>query len=564
MHPTASELEAQLENAPDQQTRIDILNELAWVILLDDQEKAWGLTEKAYALASKGEFEMNPYLRGFAGSLRNFAALNNDAGKYDTALQQSLQALEILERNFDGRSETDLIKIEILGNASWTYRSLGDYVVATEYALKAMRLAQAMGDRRHESGMLNILSVIYAESNDLHAALEMGQKVQQCCRELGNIRGESLALNNLAMTYLELGNGEEALKACQESLRIARENGIDRVAITVLSTMGEIYLGIHEYTNAKECLLQALSLARERKTSPDEIECLLNLGKVYHFQQNDEDALTVLENALSLSRASKDRRGEFQCHKLLSDIYEKRGDLGAALEHYKQFHLLKETVFNENTANRLVGLRVVHQVETAKRDAEIQFLKNIELKREIEERKSAQKTLQKLASIDPLTGVLNRREFFVLGEREVEHAVQAGRPLTVILFDIDRFKQINDSYGHAIGDQFLIHTTKALSESLRQGEIIGRYGGDEFVVLLPGNNRFQGKQVAERLRNKIASQIIVTPKGDLSITLSLGIADISQSNNSTLEATLAIADQALYTAKRAGRNQLSVFNGSLS
>jgi diguanylate cyclase (GGDEF)-like protein len=563
MHPTASELEAQLDNAPDQQTRIDILNELAWVILLDDQEKAWGLTEKAYELASNGEFESAPYLLGLAGSLRNFAALNNDAGKYDTSLQQSLQALEILEQDPDGQPETDVMKIEILGNASWTYRSLGDYVVATEYALKALRLAQAMGDRRHESGMLNVLSVIYAESNDLHAALEMGQKVQQSCRELGNVRGESLALNNLAMTYLELGNGAEALKACQESLRIARENGIDRVVITVLSTMGEIYLGISEYDNAKECLMQALSLAREHQAIPDEIECQINLGKVYHSQQKDEDALTVLKNALSLSRASKDRRGEFHCNQLLSDIHEKRGDLGAALEHYKQFHLLKESVLNENTANRLVGLRVVHQVETAKRDAEIQFLKNIELKREIEERKSAQETLQKLASIDPLTGVLNRREFFVLGESEVQHAVQAGRPLTVILFDIDRFKQVNDSYGHAIGDQFLIHTTKILRECLRQGEIIGRYGGDEFVVLLPGSNRFHGEQVAERIREKIASQCIATSKGDLSITLSLGIADMSQTDTSTLETVLALADQALYTAKRAGRNQLAVYTDTI-
>jgi diguanylate cyclase (GGDEF)-like protein len=564
MHPTIAELESQLNNAPDKQTRIDVLNELAWAVHLEDPEKAWGLAGQAYELASQGEFEENPYQLGWVGSLRCFAALNNDAGKYDTALQQSLRALEMLDEDRGGKTKTKILIIEVMGNISWTYRSYGDYVVAAEYAMKALKLAQEIGDRQHESGMLNILSVIYAESNDLHAALEIGQKVQQCCRELGNVRGESLALNNLAMTYLELGNGEEALKACQESLRIARENGIDRVALTVLSTMGEIYLGIHEYTNAKEYLLQALSLAREHKASPDEIECQLNLGKVYHFQQNDEDALTVLENALSLSRASNDRRGEFQCHQLLSEVYEKRGQLGDALEHYKQFHTFKETVFNENTVKRLAGLQVIHQVETAKRDAEIQYLKNIELKREIEERRSAQETLEKLASLDPLTGVLNRREFFLLGEREVQHAVQSGRSLAVLLFDIDHFKQINDSYGHAIGDQFLIHATKALSESLRQGEIIGRYGGDEFVVLLPGNNRFQGKQIAERLRKTIASQIIVTPKGDLSITLSLGIADISQSNNSTLETTLALADQALYTAKRAGRNQLAVYENTFS
>jgi diguanylate cyclase (GGDEF)-like protein len=564
MKPTVPELEAQLKSATDKRARIDILNELAWVIHLNDQEKARSLAEQAYELASSGEFEEKAYLPGLAGSLRSLAALNNDAGNYDMALSQSLRALEILEGISDNRPETKIMMLDIFGNISWTYRSYGDYGVAAEYAMKALKVAQAVGDRQHESGMLNILSVIYAESNDLNAALEIGQKVLRYCRELGHVRGESIALNNLALTYLELGNGAQALQACQESLRLARENGIDAVALTALSTMGEVYLGIKDFAKAEEYLLQALTLAREHKAGSDEFQCLLNLGKVYQCQQNDQAALSAFQSALSLSQASNDRRGEFQCHQLLSEVYEKRRELEAALEHYKQFHALKETVFNENSAKRLAGLQVIHQVETAKRDAEIHYLKTIELKREIEERKSAQETLEKLASVDPLTGVLNRREFFTLGEREVERAFQAVQPLTVILFDLDHFKQINDTYGHAIGDQVLIYTTKTVRESLRQGEIIGRYGGDEFAILLPGSNCTQGQQIAERLRGKMASQLMTTPKGDLSLTLSLGIAELKRANNVTLETLLAHADQALYAAKRAGRNQLAVYTGSHS
>jgi diguanylate cyclase (GGDEF)-like protein len=100
-----------------------------------------------------------------------------------------------------------------------------------------------------------------------------------------------------------------------------------------------------------------------------------------------------------------------------------------------------------------------------------------------------------------------------------------------------------------------------MRESLRQGEIIGRYGGDEFVILLPGSNCIQGQQIAERLCEKIASQVIVTPSGDLSITLSLGIAELNRANDSSLETLIAHADQALYMAKRAGRNQLAVYTG---
>ena len=556
------ELEAQLEKATDQRTRIDLLHEIAWATHLDGQGRARTLAEQAYDLSTSGEFEKSPYLPGLAGSLRSLAAMNNDVGDYDMALSQSLRALEILDGIPDEKLEINLVKIDILGIASWTHRTLGDYVVAAEYAMKGLKLAQVIGDRRHEAGMLNILSVIYAEANDLHAALEIGQKVLQYCREGGNVRGESIALNNLAMTYLELGNGEQALEACKESLHLAREIGIEVVALTALSTMGEIYLGIKDFIKAEEYLLQALALAREKKAGSDELQCLLNLGKVYQRQQNDEAALSVLLSALSLSHASNDRRGEFQCHQLLSEVYEKQREFEAALQHFKQFHVLKETVFNENSAKRLAGLQVVHQVETAKRDAEIHYLKTIELKQEIEERKSAQESLQKLASIDPLTEVLNRREFFTLGEREVERALQKDQSLTVILFDLDHFKQINDTYGHAIGDQVLVRTTQTVRESLRQGEIVGRYGGDEFVILLPGSNSRQSRQIAERLVEKMVSQVIVTGNGDLSVTFSMGIADLKQTKDSTLEMLLAHADQALYAAKQAGRSQLVIYSAS--
>jgi diguanylate cyclase (GGDEF)-like protein len=559
----ALELEAQLNSAKDQRARIDVLNELAWTIHLNNQEKAQGLAEQAYELASSGEFEKEPYTFGLAGSLRCLASLNNDAGNYDTALKQSLRALEILEDNQGGKPEINIMILDVLGVISWTYRSFGDYGTAVEYALKALKAAQAKGDRQHESGMLNILSVIYAESNDLNEALEIGQKVLQTCRELGHVRGESIALNNLALTYLELGDGSKALEACQESLRLAQEHGIDAVAVTALSTIGEVYLGIKEFAKAEEYLLQALALSRQHHKGPDEFQCLLNLGKVYQFQQNDEAALAAFQSALSLSHTSNDHLGESQSHHLLSEVYEKRREFEAALQHFKQFHELKETIFNENTAKRLAGLRVIHQVETSKRDAEINYLKTVELKKKIEEQKDAQETLEKLVALDPLTGLLNRREFFLLGEREVEHALEIEQVLSAIVFDLDHFKQINDDYGHAIGDQVLIYIAKTVRETIRQGEIIGRYGGDEFALLLPGSNSASGQQIAERLREKMAYERIATPKGNLSITLSLGIAELRETHSTHLDTLLEFADQAMYAAKRAGRNQVMIYTENL-
>ena len=379
------ELEARLEKTTDPRTRIDLLHEIAWLIQLNDQEKGRSYAEQAYELSSSGEFDQKPYWPGLAGGLRSLAALNKDAGDYDLALSQSLRALEILESIPDEKIEIDRIKIDVLGVASWTYRSLGDYAIAAEYAIKGFKLAQAITARQHEAGMLNILSVIYAESNDLPAALETGQKVLQYCREEGNVRGESIALNNLAMTYLELGDGERALEVCQQSLRLAQENGIEAVALTALSTMGEIYLGIKKLVKAEEYLSQALTLAREKKAGSDELQCLLNLGKVYQGQDNDQAALFTFQEALSLSHTCNDRRCEFQCHQLLSEIYERQGDLVKALQHYKQYHLVKEQVFNETADHKLKNLRISHEVETLKKESEIHRLKNVELQAALEQ-----------------------------------------------------------------------------------------------------------------------------------------------------------------------------------
>jgi len=420
-------------------------------------------------------------------------------------------------------------------------------------------LAQETLNLHRETRILNILSVIYAEAENIGVALEMGLKVVQRQRELGYFPGESIALNNLALTYLDMGDGEKALSVCQESIRLAREHHLETVETTALSTLGEIYIGIHDLINAEKTLLDVLTRTRKQRLGSEEFQCVYHLGRVCFQLGKEEDAIQYLQSGLASTQASNDRRGEYLCHQLLTEIFEKKGDFETALKHHKKFHSLKETIFNENMAKRLIGLQVSHQVESAKKDANIQYLKNIELKREIEERKLAQEALAKLAGLDDLTGVLNRREFFNLGEKEIARTIQTDQPLSAILLDLDRFKQINDTYGHAVGDHALIEITRILRESLRQGEIIGRYGGDEFAILLPGSTRGHAKQIAERLLEKLKNQSIPTKKGDVSITASMGIADLAQATKKNLDALLDLADQALYEAKHAGKQQFFIF-----
>jgi diguanylate cyclase (GGDEF)-like protein/PAS domain S-box-containing protein len=165
--------------------------------------------------------------------------------------------------------------------------------------------------------------------------------------------------------------------------------------------------------------------------------------------------------------------------------------------------------------------------------------------------------VQMLAITDSLTGLLNRRGLFDLGQRELDRARRYKRPLAAILLDIDYFKQINDTFSHAIGDQVLKELALRCRKHLRDIDILGRYGGEEFAILLPETDEHSAGLIAERLREAMTEIPVQTGRGPISITISLGVAVI-RADTIELAVLLDHADTAMYAAKQAGRNQVAV------
>jgi diguanylate cyclase (GGDEF)-like protein len=165
--------------------------------------------------------------------------------------------------------------------------------------------------------------------------------------------------------------------------------------------------------------------------------------------------------------------------------------------------------------------------------------------------------VQRLAIIDELTGLYNRRGFFEIGEREWERANRLDRPLAALFLDIDHFKQFNDTYSYAVGDQVLRLLAECLRENLRKVDIAGRYGGEEFVVLLPETGVLVAKDVAERLRIAASSVRVKSDLEELGITISVGVCQKTP-DLTDLDALIAHAGQALRHAKNLGRNQVII------
>ena len=174
---------------------------------------------------------------------------------------------------------------------------------------------------------------------------------------------------------------------------------------------------------------------------------------------------------------------------------------------------------------------------------------------EITRHKLVEQSLSRLAYTDPLTGVGNRRWFLDVAAYEVLRAVRYGQPLAVMMVDLDHFKSINDRYGHAAGDDVLAGFARIAAGVLRESDIMGRLGGEEFAVLLPNATREGACALAERLLGQVRAQAVQTAGASVRFTVSIGVAVLGRHGGS-IEALLAAADAALYQAKRAGRDRI--------
>jgi diguanylate cyclase (GGDEF)-like protein/PAS domain S-box-containing protein len=176
--------------------------------------------------------------------------------------------------------------------------------------------------------------------------------------------------------------------------------------------------------------------------------------------------------------------------------------------------------------------------------------------RDVTERKQLEDELKRQAHIDELTGLNNRRHFFHLAEQELARTKRYGGPFTVLMLDVDRFKLVNDTYGHQVGDRVLQVLSEVCVTTLRHTDILGRIGGEEFAVLMPQTSSEQGLKMAKRLRLAVAPAAVPLARGKaVRFTVSIGVTSFA-ATDTKFEDLLKRADTALYAAKKAGRNRV--------
>jgi diguanylate cyclase (GGDEF)-like protein/PAS domain S-box-containing protein len=223
----------------------------------------------------------------------------------------------------------------------------------------------------------------------------------------------------------------------------------------------------------------------------------------------------------------------------------------------------------ERTVVRKDGSRRVVEVNVARvNDSKGNALYHQSVMRDVTERKVLETQLrisleemEALAMQDSLTGLLNRRAINEHAEAEWHRAVREQRPVCIVLIDLDNLKDVNDTHGHPMGDQVILELARVIKGSRRQYDWAGRWGGDEFMLVLPGANLVEAQEIAERLRNSFAnSELILGFDENVRSYVSLGIACYpGRGEEINLDQLIALADQALYRAKQAGKNRVEVY-----
>ena len=549
------QLEEDLSRAGSMQEKIDLMNSLAWRLRICDPERAMVLASESHSLARTLHERGGNFASRIAASLVIHSFLEGEGGRLELSLARSLEALSLLKE----QPQTDVL-IGAWYTLGWAYYYSGDYPAALEFGLKSLNLARETGHREWEAWCLDLTASTYKDPSQ---ALPMYREAFEVFEDLDNIEGQARILNNWAYTLLEANDYPGAFETAQKSMETAKRGNLKRDIINVTATLAEILTCTGDLSQAQAKLHGATLLFDEYGRDISSVYILVVLGQVYLKQRQLVQAEETLKGALELSGQMEMRNEQSRCHLCLSELYEQQDMYEKALEHFKKFQALRESISGEGALKQLAALRVSQQIETARRDAEINRLQKEKLQIELDEHKRVHAILEDLATRDPLTNLFNRRHFLVLAEQEWKRAVRYKHPLCALMLDVDHFKQINDQHGHAAGDKALTTVANVIRSTLRSTEIAGRYGGDEFVVLLPETLPQHGLQVAHRICRDITAYTIRSDIGIIELTPSIGVACRAKDSTGSLDSLddlLHQADKALYTAKRMGRGQAHLFS----
>jgi diguanylate cyclase (GGDEF)-like protein len=454
----------------------------------------------------------------------------------------------------------------------------GEYASGMSDVRRSQELFERIHMPQHALTVLNTIATIYNKMGDYPQAAKIYERARSQQHDAGLRRDEAVTLYNLGRARQKLGQWDAARASFSGCRVLSHEINFSR---------GEAYglLGLASVDNANGDPSGALRLlAQEGKLQPEIPDARLNAqiqlarGTALGTLQRNSEALAALGLSVASFKQANSLEELGTTYGELATVEAQMGDWQTAYKYRSEAQATSETLLHNQLDQRFATLKVEFDTATKEKENMLLVRQNAATEAELvqERRASALQTavillsllllglltvlvlrqrrgarrMQELAMTDELTGAPNRRAVLNYLDEQLQRA--EATPCSILVIDIDRFKNINDEYGHPIGDVTLQLVTAQLRRATVEPALLGRLGGEEFVVVLPTTELHDAHLIAERLRAQVPSVDLSSWLGDQRITVSIGVA--TSSAGDTVSTLLRRADAALYTAKRAGRN----------
>ena len=479
-------------------------------------------------------------------------------------------ALDLFARALEGfEAAGDEIAIaRTLRAISFIQDVLGDFSRALDHQLRALEIDERVGITANRAATLRTIGLVCSKSGDHATGLDFYRQSLALCTQERDFQERGKTLNNIGINLKNLGKFDEALAALSEALELFEGLGLSLLQCATLNNLGLVHEKLGDAAAAERTLHDALARSESVAYVQGVAHAQMALGRLYSAQSRHVEARERLHAALGICERQNIKLTWYECHEALAELYERLGDPAQALHHFRRFHQLEHEVQLESASNKLRAFAIQFQVAAAKRDAELQRERQAVLARANTDldalnvsltEANLQKTMlldqrERQTFEDALTGLANRRRLDQRLAEEFALALRHGRPLAVAIADLDDFKKVNDRFSHAVGDAALRSLAKLLSAQVRHTDLVARFGGEEFVLVLVQTDPEAALRVCEKLRTAVERHAWDAIHPGLTLTLSIGVcADMTLPGHERL---LAIADRNLYLAKAGGRNRV--------
>ena len=476
------------------------------------------------------------------------------ASDHESALRHGHRAAELADTAGD-----PALRSRALNTLGLVYGHMGAYTQATDILGKSLRIREA-AQLAPLGGPLNNLGNIHLLQGEPGKALDAFEAALAAFDADAARRDAVIALGNVGRAKTELGDHDAALAAHRTAIERAQEHSVVDYEASGRTKLGLALLAAGDPDGAEAELSAALELA-DRRSGAFRDETIQALAACALAQGLHDEARGWVDELLEAAERTQQPQLKRDAHALASRVHEAAGSYREALEHLKRADAWRARLDGELFSSRTRALLLQLDVERSQRERDALRDVNAELTAAYDELSVLHETLQeqatelqRLSLEDPLTGLPNRRFLEQRLADEQARIERYGGTYSLLVCDIDDFKETNDRFSHAVGDRVLERLGSILRSTTRDVDVAARFGGEEFVVLLPATDAGQAARAGEKIRAAVNTHAWHELHPGLEITVSVGVAEAPP--GATFQQVFAAADAQLYAVKRTGKNRV--------